>query len=412
MPWSVKENYKDCKGFAVVKDDDGSIVTCHGQDKGKADAHKKALYANYKMETEQERILLEGVGPALVAVAVTAKPHLRQRGKEIRMVEIDGKAIVEVPLYKKGIYRHKTGALVFNDPFVSRMVENHQAKVTDYNVHLDFRHNDSQGALAFLDPDDGGWLEMKADGWLYAYGPPTDDKAVEIINSRKWRYASPEFAPNYESNFVQKLSADDLTEIQIEQLITMEDTPMPKNLTLGTKVIQLELEDAQINQIEAAYKEVQDMVAKLEAKVVELSPKTEPELPEAYRVRLKQLEAQNRQLEQDRMAERVNITMERARAHRDEKGRGHDKVFMDLAEAGLRLSGYEQDTTVIKLENSESVGDVVNFYRRLITHMLEKCPGTVPASGKTQADEYRLESGSNGHFTPEEFEAAVNSFWD
>lgn len=415
MPWSIKENGGK---YCVVSDKDGKTLKCY-PDRESALKYQKALYASEpmmnKMEADQERLLLEKVGPALVAVGTTAKPHLRQRGQEIKLVEINGEKFVEVPLFKKGLYRHPRGELVFNDAFMQRMVENHKNKVTDYNVHLDFRHSDTQGALAFLDPDDGGWLEVKND-WLYAYGKPTDTQAEKIITSRKWRYASPEFAPDYESNFVQKLSSDDLNEINPEDLIIrMEDT-MPKKLTLGSQVIQLEgeVQDTQISAIEDAYKEVADKVTQLEAKIVELSPKTEPELPAAYRIRLEQLEAENRQLAQERRIEKVNLVLERARNHRDGRGYGHDKVFIDLAEAALKLSAYEVDGATIKLEDSGKVGDVIAFYSNIVMKMLEKVPGTVPMAGKTVGDDMRLESAfgmGNNHFTTEELAKAQEDFW-
>lgn len=410
MPWSVKENVGSCKGYGVV-DKDGKLVSCHAADKAAADKHVKALYANEKMEQSQDRILLEGVGPALVAAAVTAKPHLRQRGQEIKIVEINGQKFVEVPLLKKGIYRHDKGNLVFNDSFLSRMVENHQKKVTDYNVHLDFRHSDRVGALAFLDPDDGGWLEIKND-WLYGYGKPADEEAVKIIESRKWRYASPEFAPNYESNFVQKLSSDDLTEISIENLVETEEV-MPKVLTLGPRAITLEgeVQDGQVSEIEAAYKEVTDKVTALEAEVKKLTPDPEPQLPEPYRLRLEALEAENRQLERERRDEKVNLVLEKARNHRDVRGYGHDKVFLDLVETALRLKDYEQDGLTIKLEDGGKIESLVKFYNNVFTALLEKCPGTVPLKGQTQGSEVRLENG-NGHYTQEELDKAQSDFWN
>lgn len=410
MPWKVVE--KDGK-YCVVKSDDGSTVKCYA-DKVQADAQRKALYANYKMEQDQEHILLEHVGPALVAVAVTAKPHLRQRGQEIKIVERNGEKLVEVPLFKKGIYRPKgdSGPIIFNDAFVNRMVKNHNERVTDYNVHLDFRHSDKVGALAFLDPDDGGFLEVKGD-WLYAYGKPIDDEATSIINSRKWRYASPEFAPNYESNFVQKLSADDLNEISIEDLVDQTEEFMTKKLTLGTKVIVLEgeVQDGQVTEIEAAYKELADKATSLEAKVTELTPDPEPQLPEAARVRLEALEAENKLIKQERINDQINLVLERARSHKDGRGYGHDKVFLDLVEAALKRTNYEQDGLVIKLEGDGKTVDLVGFYNSILMTMLEKCPGTVPVKANTRADDVRLES-DNGHYTPEELTEATTKFWN
>lgn len=46
MPWHLEYNYQDCSGWAVVKDDDGSIAGCHGEDKAEAQAKMAALYAS------------------------------------------------------------------------------------------------------------------------------------------------------------------------------------------------------------------------------------------------------------------------------------------------------------------------------------------------------------------------------
>jgi hypothetical protein len=45
MPWSVKRNYKGCKGYAVVKDSNGEVVGCHSS-REDAINHQRALYAS------------------------------------------------------------------------------------------------------------------------------------------------------------------------------------------------------------------------------------------------------------------------------------------------------------------------------------------------------------------------------
>ena len=45
MPWQIKQNVAGCKGFAVVKESDGSLIGCHPS-KSRATAHLKALYAS------------------------------------------------------------------------------------------------------------------------------------------------------------------------------------------------------------------------------------------------------------------------------------------------------------------------------------------------------------------------------
>ncbi len=45
LPWSKREDHPDCPGIAVVNDDTGALVACHGND-ADADQHIAALYAN------------------------------------------------------------------------------------------------------------------------------------------------------------------------------------------------------------------------------------------------------------------------------------------------------------------------------------------------------------------------------
>ncbi len=45
MPWKIEENYKDCRGYAVVKQPDGSISGCHTT-LDSAQAQMRALYSS------------------------------------------------------------------------------------------------------------------------------------------------------------------------------------------------------------------------------------------------------------------------------------------------------------------------------------------------------------------------------
>jgi hypothetical protein len=383
-----------------------------------------------KME-EDQKILLEGVGPALIAVAATAKPHLRQRGREIRLVKRNGQELVEVPLFSQGIFKHPQGKLIFNDDFFQRMKTNHEARVTDYNVHLDFRHSDVQGALAFLDADDGGFMEIR-DGWLFAYGPPTDEKSKEIIRSRKWRFSSPEFYPNYESNLVQRLSADDLDEMSQEDILAesqvskTEVRTMPRELKFGDVVITLNEADggaftldqtgldkliSASKAVEAVVKAGEDKVRQLEAKVVELTPKTEPELPEIYRVRLEQLETEAKELRAQRLREQVALTMEKARNYLDDNGRGHSPVLLELCQKALALESFNDGSEPVKLESTDDEG-LVKYFRNFIRVLLETVPGQMLKQAKTEGSEtpLALETGKNGHYTEDELKAELENF--
>lgn len=56
MPWHVEEGREDCQGFAVVKDEDGSLVGCH-RTEAQADRQLAALYAS------EENMRAEGYAP-------------------------------------------------------------------------------------------------------------------------------------------------------------------------------------------------------------------------------------------------------------------------------------------------------------------------------------------------------------
>lgn len=412
--------------------------------------------ARLKLE-EQQAVQLEkgnGHGPALVAVAATIKPHLRQRGHEISLIEKDGKEFVKVPIARMGVYRHPkapNGKLVFSKDFMEAMIANHNSRVTDYNVALDLRHKDNEGALAWLDTDDGGWLEMEGP-WLNAYGVPTDEKAKDLIRSKRYRYASAEFYYNYKSNFMYKLSTDEMDEVDDGELIQEVDN-MPKVLKLNDVEITLEgvkdaedvfqldkdsvtkVEDfvtdaakqvADLNKklteaatkLETATTEATDLkneVADLKTQVQKLSDgsdgdEDEDEVPEPVRVRLEALEKENTELNRQRMAEKVAFTLSKARDYTDKRGFGHDKMFLELAEAGLKFEGYEQGDVAVKLEDGETVQGAVKFYRNLIKVMLETVPGTVPRQSQTTGEDQRLPGTSDETFTEEELELELKAF--
>lgn len=56
MPWQIKHGSSGCKGYAVVKESDGSLVGCHPT-KTAAMAHMKALYASESQNKTQKSIL-------------------------------------------------------------------------------------------------------------------------------------------------------------------------------------------------------------------------------------------------------------------------------------------------------------------------------------------------------------------
>lgn len=388
-----------------------------------------------KLEAEQAVQLESGFGPALVAVAATIKPHLRQRDHELKLVEIDGKEFIEIPIARKGVYRYGKKKLVFNDAFFDKMIENHKLHVTDYNVALDVRHKDSPGALGWLDTSDGGWLEMKGP-WLHGYAVPTDDSARDTIKNKRYRYASAEFYFDYKSNQMQKLSTDDLDEVDDEQLFKEADMS-PKTIILGKSNVELVendgafvleadglkvLEgfisgagdlDTQIKKLTDEASKAADTIVKLEAelKTLQVDDKDDDDddaIPEAYRLRLETLERENKELQSARMREKVALTLERARTHVDKAGMAHDKVFLDLARAGLLMESIDEGEISVKLEG-DSTEDIASFYRNILVAMLENVPGTVPVQGKTENENGRMENVAL-EYTEDELKSELDNF--
>ena len=52
MPWSIKRNFKDCNGYAVVKDGTDEIEGCHSS-RSNAEAQQRALYASESDEDKE-----------------------------------------------------------------------------------------------------------------------------------------------------------------------------------------------------------------------------------------------------------------------------------------------------------------------------------------------------------------------
>lgn len=59
MPWQIKHGAAGCKGYAVVKQSDGSLVGCHPT-KSKAMAHLKALYSSESDSKKVKKSILRG----------------------------------------------------------------------------------------------------------------------------------------------------------------------------------------------------------------------------------------------------------------------------------------------------------------------------------------------------------------
>lgn len=104
-----------------------------------------------------------------------------------------------IQAFPLGKWKHPVyGAIEMTKERVARFVKNLNDKITDNQLHVDFRHKrdpakggEAAGWIAMAEDrgDDGLWINIE---W-------TDDAAKEI-KERKWKYFSPEYADDWENN--------------------------------------------------------------------------------------------------------------------------------------------------------------------------------------------------------------------
>lgn len=155
--------------------------------------------------------------PVILGIAATNRPHVRLREHPLSIVEVDGKKYVRVPFMVKGRYKHPTGTLDFNDEVFAQMIANHKNKAGDFAPGLDLKHFPEKGSLAWFDDEKGGFIKQEGN-LLVGYGVPTGDEALDIVNSGKFRYASVEFQPNYQSNLEHQYLEDGGKPVEFETL--------------------------------------------------------------------------------------------------------------------------------------------------------------------------------------------------
>lgn len=205
------------KGKSVYKKENGKLVLVKKHSSyQKALAHFRALEINVTQRGLE--LKLENMkNPVILGIAATNRPHVRLREHPLSMVKIDGKEYVRVPFMVKGRYKHPTGPLDFNDEAFAQMISNHKNKVGDFAESLDMKHFPEKGSLAWFDADKGGFIKQEGN-LLVGYGVPTGPETIDIVNSGKFRYASVEFQPNYQSNLEQQYLENDGDKVEFETL--------------------------------------------------------------------------------------------------------------------------------------------------------------------------------------------------
>jgi len=322
---------------------------------------------------EAELICLEGVGPTILGVGATNRPHIKNL-PEVTRVEQNGQKLLRIPLLVLGKWRHTRGLLNFTREVVEKMRDNFINNVVGNKISWDNRHKPELGALAWFKS-----FQYEEDGdkkLFVGYARPTP-AGDTVVDEERYKYASIEFDPNWENPLVAALSSDEF-EPYVQEVI------MPDKTTVDGG------NDDQVVALETDLKKAQDAL------------KLEQEGRKALEERLVRLEQQS-------LRQFVDNVLLKAEQHRDEKGRAHSKVLLDWAKGVLLEEPIGEDESVIKLEDRNDVTQTRAYYRRAIGALLEILPGVVPMqSGETDPDKRRsLESDDDYEPTKEE----LAEFW-
>lgn len=400
MPWKVKEE----NGKYCVFKEGGEKLKCYS-DKAQADNYVKALYANSNEKLEGlKAIMLEEHGPVISGIAITNDPHLPL--PPIGVVDIDGEKIIRVPFLRKGIFSHPNGNLVFDDAVFDKMLDNHSKAVSHSGVKLRETHA-GKSALSWFDARKNGRIAKEVDPdfgeILVAYGKPTSNKALEMIESGEYGYASVEWYPNYKDKMLKKLSTEDiLDELSVEDLVDLSQV----------EVIELEepMEDKTISLEEYnTLVQAKEKLTEAEAKITELEKKLETpvvedsvELPEDVKRMLEEQKKEINTLKRNAWATQVDLIVSKAQTYRDEDGKGHAPILLEVVKKALLGEAITFGDTEIKLENREA-SNVADYYRKVFISLLENLPGQVKFESQIELEDTPNPMSGGRTFTQEDY---------
>ncbi len=376
---------KSDDGF-VIYDSNSNIIKSFSDEESASNAAKSLNDEINKQVLNLETIALEN-GPVVVGVAATNIPHLPL--PPVKVIEKDGKKHLRVPFLREGVFRHPKGNLIFNEQIFDKMIQNHKNKKSHYGVNFKLRHQDS-GALAWFDEDLGGSITKEHDDQygniLVGYGEPTSQKALDVIESKEYLYASVEFKPNHKDVKLESVGFDNLVEISLEELINydelLKEEPLMSDVTIALDEYNGLKDDvaSKANKI----KELETKITELEA---ELKEEDVLELPEEVKLEIEQKDEKIRKLQSEKLDQEIELIIQKAKAYRDGNGKGHSPILLEVAEAAMKgkaLKVNEQET--IELESNDTY-DTAKYFRNVIQHMLKVVPGQVNLETKTEGDE-------------------------
>lgn len=429
MPWKAK--LVDDK-WCSINAETNKTVSCFGDDKSKAEAHVKALFANTKENLSGK----DDVGMALLRVAYTNEPHLRLRKHPLSIVKVGEEEYIRHPIIVAGKYSHPKGKLDLNsvpieDPRhkFNRIIANHYGDVTDAGVYTRPGH-ESREAWSWLSPEHGGWLAVESVGkdiLLVGYGKATSKDRLETLRRGDYRYISADLHTKYKSNALES----DGDVVQTHQL-TEEDMSDKETKTISLdefKAFTKAQEEAkklagQVKSLETGKGEMETKMARLEARLEEFesdNSDNDSDLPEPVRLKLEQQSKQMANLEASlAKAERGAVLGQLKQAMKmastpDKNGGIVDSFTLEAIKDFALGKPFELDGEEIALE--ENATSTLTQYHsiKFLVYLLENTPRHLSGEASSEAQEQRLsEDGAQATFTEEELkdvDAAIDDAW-
>lgn len=421
-------------GFVIYQIDDagnkiGNTVGDSYQSKPLADIAVKGMITDAGLGLVDED---GSYGPTVLAVAATNEPFIGLKDHPSEIVQIDDAAYVRVPFLMQGYYNHPWyGPLIFNQPKIDKIIQNHVMGVAEAPVYYRVRHAENP-SVAFFDLDRGGWFaeeEVNGDKLLVAYGPVVDEqRALETV--RDYVCASMDIDENYIPFRVQKFSKRSIHVFSINASWNYSRTRLTKEAIMKRKVtiagvtVEIDVTEAgyvfdeaaieqlqaitlpeadaedlqpQVDQLTVDLTAARDQVVQLEARIKELGGETEPEVSPAVRQRLEALERRAQEAERRELNSQINNVVQLARSFRDDKGQGHSQVFINWLDKFLKLEAIGSGADIVRLAANYTAHDLRRYALEAGMWLSRNLPAVVPMEGGTiETDTNPMEGGDKG----------------
>lgn len=321
--------------------------------------------------------------PVLLRIAATNQPHLRLRDYPNTVVERNNSKMLRIPIAYQGVFKHPKGKIVLDEETMNSIIKNHNDSVADVEPYFRIRH-ESRDAL--------GWLEkgnlVLENKVLVAYITPTDEDAVNLIQNKKYKYASMDLHPAYKSNLDYTLEGNDLQEyLEEEETMAVENQETTEEVLDNVETTTDSNNDLQ-SKFDALSQKF-DALTELLTKNEEDEDSKEDKEDEEGNSENAELEAAKQrilELESKVKIKNKNLIVEKLSGHVTSEGKGYDAALLNYVTNLIDNKQLNDD--LLALEESSTLEDVHNYYQAaIVTLVLEHVPASLNIIDKDNTEE-------------------------